>query len=155
MGWHQRVEDIERLGRRFEAAIVRRSCGKEAQMLIPLDLRLKAALRDDLAARSYLCDLHQQILNTRDPNVLPGLLGKYVALAAARAVSPLRSADMTIPPWFQPVVPPPPPVTTSTPPPTTSQTGGLSTLGGGPLSSGGAVVLQTYKVASGMIGQIP
>lgn len=49
-----------------------------------LDPRLAAALNDETAAYSMLNELHRQILACRDPNVLSSLLGRYVAIAAAR-----------------------------------------------------------------------
>ncbi len=56
-------------------------------MLLP-DPRLKAATKNDSAARAFLAELHQQILNNRDPRTVSTLLGKYVALAAFRTAPP-------------------------------------------------------------------
>jgi hypothetical protein len=61
--------------------------------MLAADPRLKAALTDGTTSIPLLNELHQQILTTRDVNLLPVLLGKYLAIAASRGSTPLRSAD--------------------------------------------------------------
>jgi hypothetical protein len=141
---------------------------EEEKPMLLLDVSLKAALRDDTAARSYLCDLHQQILNTRNTTLLETLLGKYVAVAASRGV-PLRSAtEMFGENLFQTVTPATPPTTSGTPQKETFVQGfipGASSLSIGPKIPGGSsisgggfstgpqlVVTNTLKIAGSIVG---
>jgi len=49
-----------------------------------LDPRLAAALNDEATALAMLAELHRQITTCRDENALGALLGRYVAVAAAK-----------------------------------------------------------------------